>query len=120
MTCEPRFDLALRRRADVSVGAVFASRSAIRRRLVLDWCVSNIMGMIRPLRNLMTGIFAAIPDPAETSYAALRGLPKSFGFEAGEWASQGVVQAKSKDGWCIATLCVPRWSPNPGLLCTAS
>ena len=38
--------------------------------------------MLRPLRNLVTGIFASIPDPID--YASLRGLPKSFGHEAGE------------------------------------
>ena len=58
--------------------------------------------MIKPLRNLLTGIFAAIPEPID--YAALRGLPKSFGFEAGENAVKGLVPSKSKDGYCIATM----------------
>ena len=57
--------------------------------------------MIRPLRNLLSGIFAQVPDPID--YAELRGLPKSFGAESGEWALKGEVPTKSKDGWCVAT-----------------
>ena len=57
--------------------------------------------MVQPLRNLLSGIFASMPDPID--YTSLRGLPKSFGFEAGEAALKGEVPEKSKDGYSIAT-----------------
>ena len=36
-------------------------------------------------------------------YGQLRGLPDSFAKEAGERALQGKVEARSKDGWSVAT-----------------
>ena len=58
--------------------------------------------MVRPrLRSLLTGIVASMPDPI--NYAALRGLPKSFGREAGEYALQGQTPEFSADQWSIAT-----------------
>ena len=59
---------------------------------------------VRPIQmigNLLSGLAAPLPDPID--YSKLRGLPKSFGKEAGEYAVKGEVPAKSKDGWCIAT-----------------
>ena len=41
--------------------------------------------------------------PEAMDYSALRGLPKSFGQEAGKNALQGTVPSKSADGWAIAT-----------------
>ena len=69
--------------------------------LVLPAVGAARTGPIRMIGNLLSGLAAPLPDPID--YSALRGLPKSFGKEAGEHALKGVVPAKSKDGWCIAT-----------------
>ena len=62
----------------------------------------SVQGAIfRPLRNLMSGISLSMVEPID--YSELRGLPKSFGFEAGENALQGDVPELSKDGFRIAT-----------------
>ena len=47
---------------------------------------------VRPVRmigNLLSGLSMPLPDPID--YSALRGLPKSFGREAGENALAGAV-----------------------------
>lgn len=60
---------------------------------------------IRPVRmlgNLFSGLTAPLPDPID--YLSLRGLPKSLGGIAGEYAGKGeVAPEKSKDGMCFAT-----------------
>lgn len=59
---------------------------------------------VRPIRmigNLLSGLTQPLPDPID--YSELRGLPKSFGREAGEYAVKGEVPSKSKDGWAVAT-----------------
>ena len=67
--------------------------------------VSAVHGArVRPIQmigNLLSGLAAPLPDPID--YTALRGLPKSFGQEAGGYAMSGAVPEKSKDGWSIAT-----------------
>ena len=54
---------------------------------------------IRMLGALVSGSF----ERPEINYAALRGLPRSFGREAGEHALKSEVPLKSNDGWEIAT-----------------
>ena len=59
------------------------------------------IGPVRMIGNLLSGLAAPLPDPID--YSQLRGLPKSLGFEAGEYALKGEVPEKSKDGWTVAT-----------------
>lgn len=55
----------------------------------------------RMFTNLLSGLTASLPEP--DYYGALRGLPRSFGNEAGQYAVQGKVPTLSKDGYAIAT-----------------
>jgi peptide-methionine (S)-S-oxide reductase len=76
----------------------------IREMAAIALLACSSQGAVNPfgaVRSLLRGITASLPDPID--YGALRGLPRSFGQEAGEYALQGVVPEKSKDGWCIAT-----------------
>ena len=56
---------------------------------------------LRFARSLLSGIAASARD--DEHYAALRGLPASFGQEAAENALAGVVPSHSKGGWAVAT-----------------
>ena len=76
-----------------------------RRTMIAVAMLSAVEGArVRPIRmigNLLSGLTQPLPDPID--YSELRGMPKSFGREAGEYAVKGEVPTKSKDNWAIAT-----------------
>lgn len=57
-----------------------------------------------PRRSAMTmNLFGAFSVKKEIDYGALSGMPKSLGYEMGEFAVKGETASKTKDGYSLAT-----------------
>lgn len=57
---------------------------------------------VGPLR-MLNNFFNSIIEDSRIDYSALKGRPRSLGYEAGEWALKGEVPVKSTEGWEVAT-----------------
>ena len=57
----------------------------------------------RSLPRRLGNFFSSMLEDSRIDYSALKGRPRSLGFEAGGWAMKGEVPVKSEDGYEVAT-----------------
>ena len=73
----------------------------------MPWLPASMLPWRTPLRQIsarISGLISKASSADEVDYSELRGLPKSLGRDAAEWALAGEVPERSKDGLSLATL----------------